>query len=302
MILGCNMRKSLRLALLCTVLMSFADHTMSQLPGSPYSGLPTAVIIGGDRIIVDTDGVAGETVSLTGIVSYTQGYIESRQWLLDGHITVSEILIYPRLCNITGCNFITPVIPPKGSAESRSDFTFQLVDGTTVVGFQAADNQSNNISTSVTYLVQSPTVYLPRIGSLSSQQTPRDTEFSISIRNADNRMVTSAPPSQPLSLNGYIFPQATDRNFMADIFVVASTPIGWFMRNLDGQFIPWNGTIADMVPAYENQYLKEQTPLPIYSGKLQWQGSYGLYLGYMRTDQTELIYTSQPATVEISAP
>ena len=86
---------------------------------------------------------------------------------------------------------------------------------------------------------------------------------------------------------------------MADIFVVAITPVGAFMRNLDGAFVPWTGRITDLVPAYENKALTEQVPVGIFTGKLPVPGTYRLYMGYMRVDRNELIYTAHAAVVDI---
>ncbi|MES2623991.1 MAG: hypothetical protein V4628_01810 [Pseudomonadota bacterium] len=232
---------------------------------------PAVSIVGGDKTLADTDGVAGELISFSGTATDSDGTIVKTQWLVNGAVVA------------TGAT--APIL---------------LQDGTTIVTFKATDSDGAATTSSVTYTVQAPTTYLPRISGYSSQREPRQSEFSIAVRNSNNTLVSFAKTTDQLNVTGYIFPQDQDENFTADIYVVAVTSYGWFMRNLDGMFVPWNGMIATLVPAYEEQQLLAQLSVNMYSGKLALPGTYRLYVGYMRTDKSELIYTASTAAVEIT--
>jgi hypothetical protein len=142
------------------------------------------------------------------------------------------------------------------------------------------------------FVPDTPAFGLPRISGASSLHGTSASEFSILILDPNNFPVTISPPTQSLAVNGFIFPQDADENFIADIFVVAVTPAGSFVRNLDGAFVNWSGNITELVPAYENRQLTAQVLVPIFTGPFQQAGSYRYYLGYMRVDSNELIYTA----------
>jgi hypothetical protein len=114
--------------------------------------------------------------------------------------------------------------------------------------------------------------------------------------------VDTASTLHILNISGYVYPQASDVSAAADIFVVAASPGGWFMRNTAGNFVPWTARVPDLVPAYEDVTLTAQTHVHIHAGPLPFDGVYALYLGYMRTDGSSLVYIDTPAPVEVSAP
>ena len=285
---GSSLCQLTRNFMLCSVLTTLASAAMAQTGAGatsfatdngrklasgiifvPNNG-PDVTIIGGNKTIADTDGVEGELVTFAGTATDSGGTIVSTQWLIDS------------------------VVVATGTSAA-----IVLNDGTTVVSFKATDDDGASSTKAVTYTVQAPAFSLPRIRGISSLQVTSNSEFSIAVRDPNNFLVNIAPVTRTLSMTGYIFPQNADRNFMADIFVVAVTPIGSFMRNLDGAFVPWNGSIANVEPAYENQRLTEQVPVTIFTGKLPFPGTYRLYVGYMRVDRNELIYTANASVVDI---
>jgi uncharacterized delta-60 repeat protein len=139
----------------------------------------------------------------------------------------------------------------------------------------------------------------PRTGSLNTGETPSASGFNVDALNASGMPVDSATTSQLVGLHGYIYTQGEDLDASADVFVVASTARGWFMRTTSGAFVPWSGRVADLVPAYESVQLTERTYVSIYGGALPFAGSYAIYLGYMR-DGGPLVYTEAPAVLQIA--
>lgn len=139
----------------------------------------------------------------------------------------------------------------------------------------------------------------PRTGSLSTGQTPSMSGFRIDARDLPGNLVASVPTGQVLGLDGFIFPDGADLGAGADIFVVAASPQGMYMRNSAGDFVRWNGRVADLVPALEDVQLTSKVHVPVYAGRLPFAGTYQLYLGYMRSAGGPLIYSAEPATLDI---
>ena len=88
---------------------------------------PTVLISGGNRSVVDTDGKAGETVSVSATATDSDGSVSSTEWLVEDSVVAT------------------------GTSASLS-----LGDGATAVTFRATDNDGNSTSASVTIAVAGP--------------------------------------------------------------------------------------------------------------------------------------------------
>jgi len=88
---------------------------------------PTVTISGGNRTISDTDNAAGETVSLTGTATDSDGTIATTQWLVGGSVVAT------------------------GSTPSIA-----LRNGSTVVTFKATDNVGLSTTTAITITITAP--------------------------------------------------------------------------------------------------------------------------------------------------
>jgi hypothetical protein len=103
-------------------------------------------------------------------------------------------------------------------------------------------------------------------------------------------------------MTGFIFPRQGYANFGADIFVVAATADGWFMRNAAGGFVPWNRDLATLTPAYKNQVLSDPVRIPVFTGQLPVPGLYEIFIGFQIQGSDELIYSMNAGSVTITAP
>lgn len=233
---------------------------------------PTVSIIGGASALADSDGVAGEVISITATAADADGSIVNTRWLLNG-----------------------------AEVAAGTSAVLTLPDGSSTVSFIARDNDGAQAAASITYTVQAPIVPLPRIAGRTHRQRPSASQFSIAIRDGNNALVDTAPMTQFLGITGYIFPQQADVNFNADIVVVVATPVGWFMRDKDRNFLPWNGKLATLIPAYEDRQLTEPVRLTIHIGEFDVPGPHRIYVGYLRSGASELIYNAVPAVLEITA-
>ena len=89
--------------------------------------IPIVKIIDGDRTVEDSDGSEGETTTIYGTASYSDGSILNTVWLVGGSVVA------------TGTSATLP-----------------LPDGSTVVTFQVTDNSGNTTEDSITVTVAAP--------------------------------------------------------------------------------------------------------------------------------------------------
>ena len=104
---------------------------LDQMPVSNYcQNIPPEVdIFGGDKNISDTDGLTGETVSLSATATDADGELASTSWLIGG-----------------------------AEVASGTSANLTLGDGSTTVTFRATDDDGDSTSTSVTITVSAPVV------------------------------------------------------------------------------------------------------------------------------------------------
>ena len=88
---------------------------------------PSVSIIGGDRSVSDTDGSAGEVVSISAVSADSDGSVTSEEWLIDGSVVAT------------------------GTSANLS-----LSDGTNSVTFRATDNSGDSSTAAVTISVSAP--------------------------------------------------------------------------------------------------------------------------------------------------
>jgi hypothetical protein len=99
---------------------------LSYMPQYTPSNVPPVVAItGGNRTVADTNGVAGEAVSLTATATDSDGTIATTQWLINGQVVA------------TG-----------------TSATIALPDGATMITFRATDNSGATTSTTAVITVE----------------------------------------------------------------------------------------------------------------------------------------------------
>ncbi len=81
-------------------------------------------------------------------------------------------------------------------------------------------------------------------------------------------------------------------NQQADLFVVSRVDgITFWMRNLAGEFLSWNGSISQLVPAYESETLVGDLTVEVFSGSFSEAGTQSFFLGYMPDGEDALYFT-----------
>ena len=150
---------------------------------------PVVAIIGGNRSIVDTDGLTGETVSLSATATDADGELASTSWLI-------------------------------GDAEvaSGTSARLPLSDGTTTVTFRATDDDGGITSTNTTFTVEAPveTVeeFVTEYNGISAPSFLSEEINTVSVFDINKLKLRSCIRltlgGEPYSLNGY---EQYDMNF-----------------------------------------------------------------------------------------
>lgn len=110
--------------------------------------------------------------------------------------------------------------------------------------------------------------------------------------------VPDADTREMVLLQGTIQPETAHVGKAADLFVVHKLEgSGFSMLDATGRFRPWNGHVADLVPATRTQ-LAPQVQIAIFAGRVNVAGTHLLYLGYRSADG-QLHYTSAPHVIAI---
>jgi hypothetical protein len=112
---------------------------------------------------------------------------------------------------------------------------------------------------------------------------------------------SSALTSDNIRLIGTIRPEATQINQKADIYVVAAVGPSFYMRNLAGEFVPWDGQVGSLLPFRSQETLTAALPVDFLTGQIPVVATLQLFMGYKAADGV-LTYTQTPLQISVSAP
>ena len=126
------------------------------------------------------------------------------------------------------------------------------------------------------------------------------TSFAITMTLANaSDSLTSVKVDQQVKLTGTITPDPAHANKPADIFIVERMDNQLYMRTLDGVFVPWDGYVSKLKPAKEGVNLGTSLNVEVYTGTYSNPATHQVFIGYMPTGGSALIYTPIPAVFEI---
>jgi hypothetical protein len=135
---------------------------------------------------------------------------------------------------------------------------------------------------------------------LSGAATTAGFSLGLSLTNGAT-FQTTALTTDSVRLIGTIKPESAQLGQEADIYVVAELGGNWFMRNQDGNFVPWNSSVPSLVAFRSKQPLTNNHPVDFLTGAIPIVGTFNLFMGYKASDGV-LIYTPQPRQITIAAP
>jgi len=117
----------------------------------------------------------------------------------------------------------------------------------------------------------------------SAGNTGIDTNATFAIgMTTDNGLSwrSNALPTESLRIVGLVRPEAAQIGQQADIYLVVKIGAVFMMRNDDGTFVQWSGSLAELVPYRKQTTLAADTEVDLYTGKLGIGGEFQLFLGY----------------------
>lgn len=129
---------------------------------------------------------------------------------------------------------------------------------------------------------------------------PSTASFAVGVTLDDGAtFVGSAGLNDTVRIRGEIRPEAGNVGQTADIFVVDRLVGGGFlMRDASGAWIPWNASVATLVPFREDVFLDAVEAVDMFTGTLGIAGEHRLFLGYLPPDGILRYHTSGlPVTI-----
>ncbi len=118
----------------------------------------------------------------------------------------------------------------------------------------------------------------------AAQGTRMDTNVSFSLRMSlagEESLRNSATLGDNISIRATIRPEAEDIGKLADIILVDFLPPRLSMRNADGNFVSWNGSLRRLVPYLESVVLEDELDVEVFSGQLGATGNHRIFIGFL---------------------
>ncbi len=125
-------------------------------------------------------------------------------------------------------------------------------------------------------------------------------EFSIGVAKAGScGFQQTIKMSDAVSITVEISPVVEHVGQVGNLYLVVRTNGVWLQQLMTGGFASWNGEISTLNPMRQNVKLNDKMLADIFTGKLNAQGQYQIYVGYSTVDG-ELIYTPVPIPVTVT--
>lgn len=124
--------------------------------------------------------------------------------------------------------------------------------------------------------------------------------LQMTLAGEDN-LRDSAFLGQDISISTIIRPEEEDIGQAADIIIVDYIPGAFLrMRNSDGNFVVWNGSLRTLVPSAEGITLEAETQVEVFSGQLGATGNHRIFVGFLVDDV--LFFTPSALRFDIEEP
>jgi hypothetical protein len=116
---------------------------------------------------------------------------------------------------------------------------------------------------------------------------PSTSTFAVGITKDNGATyVSTASVSETVQIRGEVKPEPANVGQMGNIYLVDRIVdnngghVSFSMRDKSGVWLPWDGTVALLVPLIENTTLQASMPLTVFSGTLGTAGNHRIFIGY----------------------
>jgi len=242
----------------------------------PANKAPQVIIVGGNKILADTDGIAGETVSLSASATDSDGTVEATEWLINDTVVATGLTLNTRLSG-----------------------------GATNITFRATDNDSASSVAVATITVIEPTTVMPKRLTLASDGSNTNAGIfgGISSDNGVN-FNPDFKPGETIQILVVLEPEQKDIGSTSEIYVIASVGSNNFLITPIG-LSPWDGSAESLV-AFDTIVLSARYELNLldsFGGQVTLSageiGSYQFFVGYT-TSGGNIIYNGEAIELIVS--
>ena len=118
----------------------------------------------------------------------------------------------------------------------------------------------------------------------AAEGTDFDTNVSFTLRmtlSGEDIPLTSASIGQDVSIVTTIRPETEDIGSLADIIIVDYLPPSLSIRNSDGNFVSWNGSLKNLTAYLEDFTLAAEQDVEVFSGQLGSTGNHRIFVGFV---------------------
>jgi hypothetical protein len=111
---------------------------------------------------------------------------------------------------------------------------------------------------------------------------------------------TAASTGEEVLIRGNIDPDPAHLGQTGDLYVVEKVGVDFFMKNVEGAFIPWSGRFAELVPIHEDVTLGTSHTVDVFQGKIKIAAEHRIFLGYQPASGAGLIFTPVALRLDVS--
>lgn len=149
--------------------------------------------------------------------------------------------------------------------------------------------------------IQAAVITLVPLGTIATNGQDSDATFTIGLSaDGGGTFLSSIVAGSEAAITASIQTDPEHVGQEADIYIVQRFGAAFTMKNLDGQFVPWDIRAKTLIPAMESVVLTENVAIDIYTGAFTTAGTHQVYLGYMTTGSNVLIFNPVAAKFEIT--
>ncbi len=218
-------------------------------------------------------------------------------------------LVPPELDKTSELKPISAITDKNGQASTR--LKADTLGSYLIIAHSSAD--STLLASTKVFVTDSIPV-LPNLGNgqafdASGQPVKTMSQFMGDISIVSNIAKDKLQPDDLLFIQGIITPDNEHIGETADVFVIAgyipflySNMQLFYLRDNQGEFLPWDGTPASIVAFTRNITLSKTQVVNIYTGQPATTGTLDIWFGYRLKDGTIVVNFDHPISVTLYPP
>lgn len=144
----------------------------------------------------------------------------------------------------------------------------------------------------------STTSSIGTINSATTDGTASDSIFQLLVTSAQK--ASELAIANDFKLTVALAPQESHQGLKASVYAVVLANGEFFKLNSDGSYGAWDGSIEDLTPFAADYPLAASNEFTLLDGKMSESGSYLYFVAYSIGGESRLLFTPDPAVLEIA--